>query len=166
MKKMFILFITLLIFIILIIYYLSNKSKNIIPLSQPTAKEKIPLLNYTVKRNSSLQPIKQFNYLNQDGNEYSVYYYGIEDIYLKDSNANDISLKICIESNYITLDTFINYFENKKNTNEISKDILLDGGSTIYKTNQITIIIYNTLDGNKDIYFAIPELNNYEIGYK
>lgn len=44
------------------------------------------------------------------------------------------------------------------------KEILKDGGTKIYNNKEYTVIVCNTLDKNKDIYFGDNNLK-YQQGY-
>lgn len=84
----------------------------------------------------------------------TVHFVCIDEIYLKRKNTKDMTLKYHFQNVNQSFDTSIK---------EIVSDIddieyLKDGGTKIYKHNEYTIIVCNTLDGNTDIYFGTPSL--------
>jgi len=79
-----------------------------------------------------------------------VYFVCIDEIYLKREDTKDMTLKYHLQNVYQAFDDSIK---------EIVSDIddiyyLKDGGTKIYKHNEYTIIVCNTLDGNRDVYFG------------
>lgn len=84
--------------------------------------------------------------------ELSIYLAGnIEEFYIKDE-TKDITLKSYVSTTYQTLDDSIKKITD--NLNFISS--FDDGGSSIYKNQEkdITMIVCNTLDNNKDIFIG------------
>lgn len=85
-------------------------------------------------------------------NKRTIYLVCANEFYIKDlmSNDNKITFNNYISSTRQTFDDSI-----KKLTDELDeRDSYDDGGTTIYKNNDITVIKCNTLDGNKDIYIG------------
>ena len=75
----------------------------------------------------------------------NIYTYCISDVMIT-VNKKQINLKEYINSNENSIEKIIEIL-NKY-------DVAYDGGTTIYKGNNITLIRCNTLDGNKDIYIG------------
>ena len=94
-------------------------------------------------------------------NDRLIYTACLDEIYLVRKNSDAVmTLKYYLENVYQTFDDSIN---------ELVKDatidgVLKDGGTKIYKKDNYTIIICNTIDGNKDIYIGNKDFK-YEQGY-
>ena len=87
-----------------------------------------------------------------------VYLVCVDEIYLKRDNTKDMTLKYHLQNVNQTLDDSI-----KEIVSDISDiEYLRDGGTKIYKHSEYTIIICNTLDNNKDIYFGLNNLEYQE----
>lgn len=93
-----------------------------------------------------------------DYNLGSVYFYDIEDIKF---NYEDkiLNLKEALVNNEISIEQVIIQVENDSDKNMNKKDIVKDGGSIKYKYSDFSIIRFNTLGGNKDIYIGKPEMS-------
>jgi len=76
----------------------------------------------------------------------------MDEVYLKE-NAKKITLKDYLKDNN-DIEDFINKLEHYTTLN--------DGGTKIYKNDDITLIKCNTLDGNKDIYIGSNNLDTTE----
>lgn len=90
--------------------------------------------------------------------EYTVYYYGISEVYLKYKESR-YPLFNALNSNMISAEDIIEKCEKDAKNGFITSEMYKDGGSKIYRYKDFTVIKYNTLDGNKDIYIGIPEMN-------
>jgi 6-phosphogluconate dehydrogenase len=82
-------------------------------------------------------------------NNQSVYLVCLENIVLEYDNFK-ITLKNYLTKDGNTIDSVIEKIINKLTL----EDGLWDGGTTIYRNNDITIIKCNTLDENKDVYIG------------
>ena len=82
--------------------------------------------------------------------ERTIYFVCIDEIYLQ----KDITLKYHLQNTYQTFDDSIKAIVS--NISDV--DYLKDGETKIYNHSKYTIIICNTLDGNKDIYFGDTNL--------
>ena len=90
----------------------------------------------------------------------TIYTSCIDEIHIKRDDNKKMTLKYYLENVNQPFETSIN---------KIIKDAtihqnLKDGGTTIYKKDNYTIIKCNTIDGNKDIYIGNKDFN-YEQGY-
>ena len=74
-----------------------------------------------------------------------IYTYCLNDTTIKLNNKEE-NLKTFIEENDDAIDRIIDTLE--------LKDIVYDGGTKIYKGDDITLIKCNTLDGNEDVYIG------------
>ena len=83
----------------------------------------------------------------------NIYTYCIDDVMIT-VNKKQINLKEYINSNENSIEKIIEIL-NKY-------DVAYDGGTTIYKGNNITLIRCNTLDGNKDIYIGDSSMKHKE----
>lgn len=85
---------------------------------------------------------------------HNIYLSCLDEIYLKDDDNKQISLKDYLQNINKPYNESIN--DLVKNIDDIN--YYSDGGSKIYKTNKYAILICNTLDGNKDIYIGNKNL--------
>lgn len=95
--------------------------------------------------------------LHSDGQDYNLYYYGLEEVNVKVNNET-LLLEDALKSGKITLNGIISKANDDLNSNKISGDMYKDGGSMIYKYGTYTIIKCHTLDGNRDVYIGNPML--------
>ena len=75
----------------------------------------------------------------------NIYTYCLDDVKIK-FNDKEKNLKDFIKTDEEAIDKIIGILE--------FKDVVYDGGSKIYKGENVTLIKCNTLDGNKDIYIG------------
>ena len=91
----------------------------------------------------------------------TVYTTCLDEIYLERENSDAIiTLKYYLENVNQTFDRSISQLVSDMKV----VSMLKDGGTTIYKKDNYTIIVCNTIDGNKDIYIG-NENFKYEQGY-
>ena len=90
-----------------------------------------------------------------------VYTTCLDEIYLQRENSDAIiTLKYHLENVNQTFDRSISQLVSDMEV----VSMLKDGGTTIYKKDNYTIILCNTIDGNKDIYIGNKDFK-YEQGY-
>lgn len=73
-------------------------------------------------------------------------------------NNEEISLRNALLENKINMNDIIEKANKDLEDKKINGDMYKDGGSTIYKYDNYTIIKCNTLDGVKDVYIGMPGL--------
>lgn len=99
------------------------------------------------KNNCSNEPKEYYKEKN-----HNIYLVCADEFYIKDLTINDekITFKEYVGNTFQTFDSSI-----KKLTDELDKvKEYDDGGTTIYKNNDITVVKCNTIDGNKDIFIG------------
>ncbi len=122
-----------------------------------------------LKDNYKIEPIESKKCSNNyeveeyfnDGNQ-KVYLICLSDIKLKD-NSNSISLKDYLEQEQNSISKVVTEFTTKLNY----ETGLFDGGTLIYKSDEnseyvdgeLTLILCNTLEGNKDIYIGTEDVD-------
>lgn len=85
----------------------------------------------------------------------------LDEVYVIRKNSDAVmTLKYYLEKAYQTFDDSI----NKLVSDATIDSFLKDGGTKVYKKNNYTIIVCNTIDGNKDIYIGNKDFK-YEQGY-
>ena len=89
---------------------------------------------------------------------YDIYYYGLEDVKIKIDNT-EIDLKEALSNNKVTMEQIIEQAEADKENEVINADMYKEGGTMIYWYGTYTIIKSHSLDGNRDVYIGIPEMN-------
>lgn len=89
---------------------------------------------------------------------YDIYYYGLENVTIKIDNE-EIDLKQALIEDKVTMEQIISEAERDKKNDVINGDMYKDGGTMMYWYGTYTIIKSNSLDGNKDVYIGIPEMN-------
>lgn len=116
-------------------------------------KEELPVVtsnsNFKIKRYNISNDVKYNEYYKNQ--ERIIYFAGnIEEFYILDKDDNEITLKNYITKTNQTFDDSIKAITDKLDMILIAKD----GGTTIYKLEQLdlTMIVCNTLEGNKNIY--------------
>ena len=96
--------------------------------------------------------------------DYKIWFYGIESLEINDVNNNYFDLKTALKYNQISIQDVVNFLEKEYDSERILMYELRDGGTKIYKSNKYEIILCNTIEGNHDIYFGVPDtskrLNN------
>ena len=88
----------------------------------------------------------------------ALYYYGVENV-LVDFNGWTMSLEQALEEGRITLNAIVakcNQDVSEGIIEELSYD---DGGSSVYKYPEYTVIKYHTLDGNRDVYIGSTDMD-------
>lgn len=88
----------------------------------------------------------------------SVYFYDIKNIEFNYMN-NILNLKESLITNNISIEQVISQAEDDSNKQKNDKGIFKDGGSIKYRYPTFSIIKFNSLDGNKDIYIGKPEMS-------
>lgn len=97
---------------------------------------------------------------------YSVYFYDIEDVEFE-YKGNIFNLKVALMNKQLLIDKVIEQAEDDAKNGKNKKEIYMDGGSIKYKYDKFSIIKYNSLDGNRDIYVGKPnmDINVLDQGY-
>lgn len=90
--------------------------------------------------------------------EYMVYSYGLDKVYIN-LGTGLIPLSMALRDNLITMEDIIEKCDRDVEKGIIPDILYKDGGSRIYKYDGYTIIKYNTLEGNKDIYIGTPDID-------
>lgn len=107
---------------------------------------------------------RNFKYKNViDGKIYNVYYncVGINgDITFKSGANTYHQLDIMLMNGWTSMNDIIDYFEYRYLNGEINKEFNYKAGYNIYITNKFSVVVCNTKDGNKDIYFDSNSLKN------
>lgn len=83
----------------------------------------------------------------------TVYFYDIRDVEFE-YNGRKLNLKKALLDNIILIEQVIEQAEIDSNLQKNRKDIVKDGGSIKYEYETFSIIKFNTLGGNKDIYIG------------
>lgn len=86
--------------------------------------------------------------------DYNVYYYGLSEVILYYNNQT-FNLEDALKENVISMNEIIEKSEKAAEENKIKSSKYLDGGSTLYRYENLTILKCNT-DGtnNKDVYIG------------
>lgn len=88
--------------------------------------------------------------------DYNIYaYLGEVNIVI---NGKEMPLREALLENKITMDEMIAKANEDVNSEKIKGDMYNDGGSMIYRYEEYTIIKVHNLDGNRDVYIGIPEM--------
>ena len=88
----------------------------------------------------------------------NVYYYGIDSAMFCDKKDNCYSVVDANKNKQTTFDKFKEYLEKELSQENLTKLMLYDGGTSIYKKGGYSVIFCNTIDGNKDIYIGNDEM--------
>ncbi len=109
----------------------------------------------TVKKSNNITKKKILNNkdLKTDGQDFNLYYYGLDEVNVKVDNK-DMSLEEALKSGKLTLHGIV----EKANTDFPNAITYKDGGSMEYHYGNYTIIKYHTLDGNRDVYIGTKDL--------
>lgn len=91
---------------------------------------------------------KELDKLNSD---YDLYYYGLDEVNVNVNNK-EMTFENALREGYVTLSGLL----AKANRDGVERDSYDDGGSTRFHYEDYTIIKYNTLDGNHDLYICSP----------
>lgn len=115
-------------------------------------------MDFHITKSENQNNIKFKDYYNETNGK--VYMSGnIEEFYITNENENDETLENYISNTFQTFDDSI-----KSITEQMTiSSTLKDGGTTTYKSKEkdISIIVCNTIDGNKDVY-----IGNYNMVYE
>lgn len=84
--------------------------------------------------------------------DYNIYSYG-GDVKVKIDNK-EYNLRDALLNDKITMDKIIEKANKDSQEEKVRSDMFSDGGTMIYKYDTYTIIKFNTLDNNKDIYIG------------
>lgn len=91
---------------------------------------------------------RELDKLNSD---YDLYYYGLDEVNVKVNNK-EMTFENALREGYITLTGLL----TKANRDGVEQDSYDDGGSKRFHYEDYTIIKYNTIDGNHDLYICPP----------
>ena len=83
--------------------------------------------------------------------DYDLYYYGLDEVNVNVNNK-EMTFENALREGYVTLSGLL----AKANRDGVERDSYDDGGSTRFHYEDYTIIKYNTLDGNHDLYICPP----------
>lgn len=91
--------------------------------------------------------------------DYNIYYYGISEVIISYDNQT-FNLEEALKEKVISMEQIIERSEKSAKENKISSSQYLDGGSTLYKYENLTILKCNT-DGtnNKDVYIGNTDMD-------
>ena len=89
---------------------------------------------------------------------YNIYYYGLESVTIKINNE-EFDLKKALAKEKITMEEIIEQAKCDEKNGAIKSEMYKDGGSMEYYYDNYTLIKCNSLDGNRDVYIGIPEMN-------
>ena len=105
----------------------------------------------TVVKSEKVQKRKILNNRDLDklNSDYELYYYGLDEVNVKVNNK-EMTFENALREGYITLSGLL----SKANRDGVERDSYDDGGSTRFHYENYTIIKYNTLDGNNDLYIC------------
>ncbi len=118
---------------------------------------KIDIYNFSVASAENISPkLKEIMHY-QDS---KIYYYGINDAIVCNNKDKCYHFDDTIKNKQTTLNKFKEYLEKQKEYGNVEKIGLWDGGSTIYKRSEYTVIFCNTLNSNKDIYIGKGNMIN------
>lgn len=86
--------------------------------------------------------------------DYNVYYYGLSEVILYYNNQT-FNLEEALKENVISMNEIIEKSEKSATENKIKSSKYLDGGSTLYRYENLTILKCNTdATNNKDVYIG------------
>lgn len=86
--------------------------------------------------------------------DYNVYYYGLSKVILYYNNQT-FDLEKALKENVISMNEIIEESEKYATENKIKSSKYLDGGSTLYRYENLTILKCNTdATNNKDVYIG------------
>lgn len=95
----------------------------------------------------------------KDMYDYNIFYYGVTDVKLHYNNKI-YDLETALKEKIISMEEIIEKSEKAAKENKIKSDEYLDGGSKIYRYENITIIKCNKdLTNNKDVYIGNKNMN-------
>ena len=92
--------------------------------------------------------------------QYNLYYHGLEDVIIT-VDGEQHSLAHALKRGKITMSAILAK-ANQDVSDGIIEDLRYkDGGSTVFKYPDYTIVKYHTLDGNDDMYIGTPDIDIY-----
>ena len=94
------------------------------------------------------------------GQERKVYFVCLDEIYVKTENSKQVTLEYRFDIVNQSFDASIEQLINQMEMVDVYKD----GGSKMYKKDNYRMLVCNTIDGNKDVYFGDMNLE-YENDY-
>ena len=114
----------------------------------------------TVKRSNNITKKKILNNkdLSVDGQDFNLYYYGLDEVYVKVDNR-EMPLEEALKSGKMTIQGIIQKANMDENEGKIKAEMYKDGGSMEYYYEDYTIIKMHTVDRNRDVFIGIPEMN-------
>lgn len=110
----------------------------------------------TVKKSNDITKKKILNNkdLSSDKQDYNLYSYGLDEVNVK-VDSKEMSLEEALKSGKMTIEGII----QKANKDFPKAMTYNDGGSIEYHYKDYSIIKVHKLDGNRDVYIGIPEMN-------
>ncbi|MDD2435564.1 MAG: hypothetical protein PHO63_04845 [Bacilli bacterium] len=112
-------------------------------------------IDYRLKNESGTCYIpEQFKYLNKDGNMYNVYYECFGDLLLQTGLETMNFLNNMLFYDWISMYDVIGFLEYQVENKAATRQIFKDGGSTLYKNKDFSLLKCNTISGNQDIYIG------------
>ena len=94
------------------------------------------------------------------GQERKVYFVCLDEIYVKTENSKQVTLEYRFDNVNQSFDASIDQLINQMEMVDVYKD----GGTKMYQGNNYRMLVCNTIDGNKDVYFGDMNLE-YENDY-
>ena len=135
------------IILILIIVLLTGCNKSNLTKEEKINENMYDFFNINIKESIDCTN-KLTKYYEKDGRK--IYLSCVDEIYLKEEILDKNTLNYYLKNTNKSYDEVIqNLVKNIDNV-----DVYYDGGTKIYKTDKIGILLCNTLDGNKDIYIG------------
>lgn len=148
-KKAFITIISFMFFIIILI--------SVLILRYNYQNPNIDIDHLTFERGS--KKTKEVKKIYAQGN-FDIYQQKDLSLLIYDKDNNYYEFKDLLKSERFALDSLKLYLEDLVQNKKMQKYLLYDGGTSIYKNSEGTIIFCNTLDGNKDIYYGSGTLED------
>ena len=99
-------------------------------------------------------------YYQKTGQERNVYFVCLDEIYVKTENSKQVTLEYRFDNVNQSFDASIEQLINQMEL----IGTFYDGGSKMYKKDNYRMLVCNTLDENKDVYFG-DETLEYEENY-
>lgn len=99
-------------------------------------------------------------YYQKKGQDRKVYFVCLDEIYIKKENTKQITLEYHFDNVNQSFDASIDQLINQMEMVDVYKD----GGTKMYRGNNYRMLVCNTIDGNKDVYFGDMNLE-YENDY-
>lgn len=114
----------------------------------------------TVKKSNDITKKKILNNkdLSSDKQDYNLYFYGLDEVNVKVDNK-EMPLEEALKSGKMTIEGIIQKANRDEKEEKIKADMIKDGGSMEYYYEDYTIIKKHTIEGNRDVYIGIPEMN-------